>query len=504
MTVPFLPYVSVCTPTFNRRPFIESMIRCFDHQIYPKDRMEWIIIDDGTDKIDDLVKTHPNVKYYAYDEKMSLGKKRNLMHAKSCGDIIVYMDDDDYYPPERVSHAVEVLMANPSVMCAGSSEIYIYFKHLAKMFQFGPYAPNHATAGTFAFKRELLMHTKYDETACLAEERKFLKDYSIPMVQLNPMKVILVFSHEHNTFDKRKLIEHPNPEVVKETTKTLDDFMVGESAPELKRFFVDELDNLLKYYEPGLPKMKPDVIKQTAELEKNMIAIMKQQQQQQQQQQQPDNTGGGTIIMHQEGKEPVALTNDQVVNIIQVQQAQVKELTAKVAELQADRDKLERSLSHITGGPNRTKGQLDGSILSSTTSDGQAQLQQMLSTCLSDLRERDETLQKLKGLYMKSIVEVGELKTQISDMRHLVQNAQSQHYASTFVKSVNEPANTVVSDDIELDSVSSETVSEPAIRLIIDEPEIRVLDNDTNEDTNEDTNDGGNEVEEVEDTTTLL
>ena len=58
------PFVSVCTPTFNRRPFIEGMIKCFNHQTYPKDRMEWIIIDDGTDKIEELVKDHPNVKYF--------------------------------------------------------------------------------------------------------------------------------------------------------------------------------------------------------------------------------------------------------------------------------------------------------------------------------------------------------------------------------------------------------------------------------------------------------
>ena len=45
-----LPFVSICTPTFNRRPFIPYMIKCFEHQTYPKDRMEWIIIDDGTDK----------------------------------------------------------------------------------------------------------------------------------------------------------------------------------------------------------------------------------------------------------------------------------------------------------------------------------------------------------------------------------------------------------------------------------------------------------------------
>jgi len=456
MTVPILPYVSVCTPTFNRRPFVDSMIRCFDHQTYPKDRMEWIIIDDGTDKIEDLVINHPNVKYHAYDEKMPLGKKRNLMHDKSRGDIIVYMDDDDYYPPERVSHAVEVLMSNPGVLCAGSSEIYIYFKHLLKMFQFGPYAPNHATAGTFAFKRELLQHTRYDETACLAEERKFLKDYSIPMAQLNPMKVILVFSHDHNTFDKRKLLERPNPTFVKETTKTIDDFIVGASAPVLKRFFVNELDNLLKYYEPGLPKMKPDVIRQTEELEKNMASIMQQQQQQ-------EAATGGTIIMHQEGKEPVALTNDQVINIIQVQQAQVKELTAKVANLQSERDKLERSLIYVTttnigrSGDHNDHNDNDGAMCDkqSLPNSQTTQIQKMLSNCLSDLSERDETLRKLKGLYMKSIVEVSELKSQLSEMKRNIQTTQSKHYSEnkSSPSKVNNP----------------ESYPEPAIRLIIDE-----------------------------------
>ena len=40
--------------------------------------MEWIIIDDGTDKIEDLVKNVEQVKYYKYDEKMPLGKKEIL------------------------------------------------------------------------------------------------------------------------------------------------------------------------------------------------------------------------------------------------------------------------------------------------------------------------------------------------------------------------------------------------------------------------------------------
>jgi len=258
------PFVSICTPTFNRRPFIESMIKCFKHQDYPKDRMEWIIIDDGTDKIGDLVCGIKQVKYFKYDNKMNLGEKRNLMHQKSKGQILVYMDDDDYYPPKRVSHAVEMLQSHPEALCAGSSEIYIYFKHIQKLYQFGPYGPTHATAGTFAFKRKLLQDHKYEDHASLAEEKAFLNNYTVPFVQLDPVKTILVFSHEHNTFDKKKLLENNNTQYVKESDKTVDLFI---KDADLKDFYMNRIEQLLVNYAPGRPLMKPDVILQTLGIE---------------------------------------------------------------------------------------------------------------------------------------------------------------------------------------------------------------------------------------------
>ena len=205
------------------------MFECFRNQDYPKDRIEWIIVDDGTDKIKDLIQSAniPQIKYFDIPEKMTLGKKRNYMHEQTKGSIIVYMDDDDYYPPERISHAVERLTQNETALCAGSSEIYIYFKHLHKMYQCGPYGPNHSTAGTFAFKTELLKQTRYDDTASLAEEKSFLKNYTIPFVQLDPMKAILVFSHDHNSFDKKVLLNQmPNP-FIKDTTLKPSDFVTN-------------------------------------------------------------------------------------------------------------------------------------------------------------------------------------------------------------------------------------------------------------------------------------
>ena len=260
-----LPFVSICTPTFNRRPFIPFMIKCFQHQDYPMDKMEWIIVDDGTDKIEDLVGEIPQVKYFKFDEKMPLGKKRNIMHEKTKGEIIVYMDDDDYYPPERVSHAVKTLLKKPQALCCGSSEIYIYFKHIDKLVQFGPYNPNHATAGTFAFRRKLLEQHQYNDTAALAEEKEFLKNYTVPFAQLDPLKTILVFSHEHNTFDKKKLLGGLGSEYIKESAKTVKMFV---KKKEFRDFYMNELELLLKDYEPGRPIMKPDVLKQTSEIEK--------------------------------------------------------------------------------------------------------------------------------------------------------------------------------------------------------------------------------------------
>lgn len=322
----YYPFVSVCTPTFNRRPFIKNIIQCYKNQTYPKSRMEWIVIDDGTDNVQDIFQDEnklPNLKYFA-TEKMNLGAKRNFMHTKAKGSIIVYMDDDDYYPPNRVEHAVERLQENPKAMCAGSSELYVYFKTLNRMVQFGPYGPNHSTAGTFAFRKTLLDTTQYDDNAALAEERAFLKDYTVPFVQLDPMKTILVFSHEHNTFDKRELLKNPESPVMRTSDKTVDMFILNDYEAPIKKFFMEDIDGLLDNYEYGLPKNKPEVIKQTKEIKE------KREKMQAKITQEELNAPTGIFIDTENG-EKKNLTKQEVVNILQDLQKKNKELTAALS-----------------------------------------------------------------------------------------------------------------------------------------------------------------------------
>ena len=322
------PFVSICTPTFNRRPFIKTMFECFKNQDYPKNRMEWIIVDDGTDKIKDLIEASniPQIRYFEIDKKLTLGAKRNYMHKHVKGSIVVYMDDDDYYPPERVSHAVEMLQKNDKALCAGASEIYLYFKTMGKMIQAGPYGPNHATAGTFAFKTELLKDTKYNDDASLAEERAFLKDYTVPFVQLDPLKTILVFSHEHNTFDKREMFKTAHPDYFRESPKTVDMFIRRENEQPIKDFFMRDIDALLNQYEPGLPKMKPDVLIQIEQIKKERDEMIKRE---------TEKMQNGPIMLQQgDGMPPIQLTTVQVVSIIQQLQEANAKLTQQNTQLQ--------------------------------------------------------------------------------------------------------------------------------------------------------------------------
>ena len=322
-------FVSICTPTFNRHPFIENMFTCFRNQDYPKDRIEWIIVDDGTDKIKDLIvdSNIPQIRYFEVEKKMFLGEKRNYMHKFVRGSIIVYMDDDDYYPPNRVSHAVERLQSDPNALCAGSSEIYVYFKGMNKMIQCGPYGPNHATAGTFAFRTKLLEQTRYEDGAALAEEKAFLKEYTIPFVQLDPLKSILVFSHEHNTFDKRKMFDQKqDPQFFKESSKTVDTFIRNENEKDIKKFFMEDIDGLLEKYDPGKPEMKPDVLKQIKEIEAKRAEMIKQMEEQQKM--------NGPIMMSQNGGPPVQLNSQQIVQIIEQQKKQIQEFTKRNEEQQ--------------------------------------------------------------------------------------------------------------------------------------------------------------------------
>jgi glycosyltransferase involved in cell wall biosynthesis len=199
--------------------------------------MEWLVYDDGQEEIKDLLdEARPNLPELIFiwsEDKMTLGEKRNRLNDEATGDIIVAMDDDDFYFPTRVMDAVMALIQNPRIQLAGASEVYMFFTDTKEIWKAGPYFEGHATNGTMAWTKDYATKHRYDETVAFAEEKSFLDNYKNPLVQLNSKTVMLVMSHSDNTFDKTQLRNNENKLLVK-TSLLMVDFI---KDPLLHEFF---------------------------------------------------------------------------------------------------------------------------------------------------------------------------------------------------------------------------------------------------------------------------
>jgi glycosyltransferase involved in cell wall biosynthesis len=172
--------------------------------------IEWVIVEGSKNKEDaiknnELIKTLQatiKIVYLEYTGK-KLGELRNIGNKSCVGDIIVCMDDDDYYPPERVQHCVESLEKS-GYLLAGCSALYLYEYFMGKLYKFKGFHQNHSTNNCMAFKKEYLLNHKHDDLD-MSEEKSFTNNFIEPMVQLDPKKCIVASSHNFNTFNKREL-----------------------------------------------------------------------------------------------------------------------------------------------------------------------------------------------------------------------------------------------------------------------------------------------------------
>lgn len=117
------PLVSCIMPTYNRRKFVPLAIQYFMRQSYAN--KELIIVDDGTDPIDDLVPEIDAIRYYRLDKKITLGEKLNLACEYAKGDVIAHWDDDDWYAPFRISYQSAALQTSGSDVCGINHLLYL-------------------------------------------------------------------------------------------------------------------------------------------------------------------------------------------------------------------------------------------------------------------------------------------------------------------------------------------------------------------------------------------
>lgn len=214
-----LPYVSIITPTYNRRHMFRVAISNFINFRYPSDKMEWVIVDDGSDKIGDLVKEHPElkddprVKYYQLDEKKPIGFKRNYCVEKASHDIIVCMDDDDYYPSNSVKLRVLELLKSGKDCVTCSSIGCFEINKFVSMVNVPPHRLSFSeriSEASLCFKKSFWEQHKFKDTSAIGEAKEFLDGCENQTVEISWEGVLVALLHNRNTSDKIIIDQSPN------------------------------------------------------------------------------------------------------------------------------------------------------------------------------------------------------------------------------------------------------------------------------------------------------
>lgn len=203
-----LPFVSVVTPTWNRAAFLPYLLYIYRRQDYPADRRELVILDDSPQShlpiIQKLTQGHPekfNIRYIHHPERLALGKKRNMLNELAVGEYILCMDDDDYYPADKISYTIGMMQKHRALI-SGSDQIPIWYSHINRIFKTHSFGKHHILNGTFCYHRNYLKKHRYDDECNMAEEIAFTNNYTANPLQLPCERTILCVSHSHNTFDK--------------------------------------------------------------------------------------------------------------------------------------------------------------------------------------------------------------------------------------------------------------------------------------------------------------
>jgi len=121
-----MPAVSVVIDTYNHASFIEEAIVSVLEQDFPAADMEILVVDDGsTDATPQILqKFAPRIRYFS---KTNGGQASafNFIAPQIHGNIVAFLDGDDWWEKNKVSSVVQAFEAHPSIGVVGHGIIQV-------------------------------------------------------------------------------------------------------------------------------------------------------------------------------------------------------------------------------------------------------------------------------------------------------------------------------------------------------------------------------------------
>jgi len=202
-----LPGVSIVTPTRDRLQFMELSKVCFESLAYPRDKLEWIVIDDGEISCKHILKDMENVKYVWEETGKTIAWKRNLGVRMAKYDIICHMDDDDVYPHNSIIERVSNLLRAPAVGCVLCTTIPCYdIKNYISFVNVPPTKLEmsaRVSEATMCFTRAFWEEHPFDDTVKIAEGHTFIRGREQRCREICPEQVIVSLVHPKTTSSRK-------------------------------------------------------------------------------------------------------------------------------------------------------------------------------------------------------------------------------------------------------------------------------------------------------------
>ncbi len=211
------PPISIVTLLYNRRKFFELACHNMLMTDYPKDKIEWIIVEDSDDPQEDAsdrvvavaaAAAPMRVEYIPLKRKTPVAEKRNLGTAKATADIVLMMDDDDHYPGTSFRRRVAWLTRHPwkpRAVAATTIACYDLVKGISAVNTppMGLPLGQRISEATLTFYKSWWEEQKFPSPVQVGEGEEFLTGRAHEVLEIPPQQIIVAFSHGANTSSRR-------------------------------------------------------------------------------------------------------------------------------------------------------------------------------------------------------------------------------------------------------------------------------------------------------------
>ena len=211
------PPISIVTLLYNRRRFFELACHNVLLSDYPKDKIQWIVVEDSDDPAEDASdrvvqvqqKSAPlDLVYVPLRGKRTISEKRNIGVERATNSIILMMDDDDHYPETSFRRRVAWLTLHPwKPQAVACTTIACY--DLVKAISAVNVPPldiplsQRISEATLTFYKGWWAERNFETDVQVGEGEAFLRGREHDLMEIPPQQIIVAFSHGKNTSSRR-------------------------------------------------------------------------------------------------------------------------------------------------------------------------------------------------------------------------------------------------------------------------------------------------------------